>query len=190
MFLDTCNQSSFWESHSEIIQQAASASQTGLLLDCLSIEKFDSQTERWSVFSLDYTILSFVSIFREAGSFICWDSCIAIFYINRLGSKTVLTPSVVPLASPQLELHGKIMHLKEFPSSVLETQVELQVESYQFYNLVGERITTDDIYVTAWPGGLVQQQVFIVWCIMYSGWTQTLTSHFFSGTLIMGDMPE
>lgn len=37
----------------------------------------------------------------------------------------------------QLELHGKILYVKEFPSSVLETQVKLQVESYQFYNLVG-----------------------------------------------------
>lgn len=100
MFWDTCNQDSFWESHSAVTQAAAPASQSGLFLDCLSIERFGNQTERWCLFSLDYIICSLVSIFRGAGFFRCWDSCISIFYINRLRSRTVLTPSVVSLASP------------------------------------------------------------------------------------------
>lgn len=41
--------------------------------------------------------LFLVSILR---SFPCWDSCISVFYIDRLGSKTVLMPSLVLLASP------------------------------------------------------------------------------------------
>lgn len=41
--------------------------------------------------------LFLVNILR---SFPCWDTCISIFHINRLGSKTVLMPSLVRLANP------------------------------------------------------------------------------------------